>query len=110
MAETDNKPQEQAATPQPQQPAGPQVKLSDQMASARPCPKDCRKCSWMQQVCCSSMMSFQMFGVMSAMMEKIDAQSKVIVDLSGRIATLEAAGTDLTSPMPVQGELFAVEK
>ena len=93
-----------------QRPAGPQVKLSDQMASARPCPKDCRKCSWMQQVCCSSMMSFQMFGVMNAMMEKIDAQSKVIADLSGRIATLESAGTDLASPMPVQGELFAGEK
>ena len=107
MVGTDNKPQEQVqAAPQPQQPAGPQVKVSDQMASARPCPKDCRKCSWMQQVCCSSMMSFQMFGVMNAMMEKIDAQSKVIVDLSGRIATLEAAGTDLASPMPVQGELF----
>ena len=52
------------------------------------------------------MMSFQMFGVMSAMMEKIDAQSKVIVDLSGRIATLEISGTELASPMPVQGELF----
>ena len=111
MAETEIKPQEQAAAaPQPQQPAGPQVKVSDQMASARPCPKDCRKCSWMQQVCCSSMMSFQMFGVMNAMMEKIDAQSKVIVDLSGRIAALESAGTDLTSPMPMQGELFAEEK
>ena len=97
MAETDNKQQEQAsAAPQPQQ--------------GRPCPKDCRKCSWMQQVCCSSMMSFQMFGVMNAMMEKIDAQSKVIVDLSGRIATLEAAGTDLASPMPMQGELFKDEK
>ena len=95
MAETDNKQQEQAAAPQ--QPVQQQ---------GRPCPKDCRKCSWMQQVCCSSMMSFQMFGVMNAMMEKIDAQSKVIVDLSGRIATLEAAGTDLASPMPMQGELF----
>ena len=56
------------------------------------------------------MMSFQMFGVMNAMMEKIDAQSKVIADLSGRIATLEAASTDLASPMPVQGELFAGEE
>ena len=93
-----------------QQPAGPQVKVSDQMASARPCPKDCRKCSWMQQVCCSSMMSFQMFGVMNAMMEKIDAQSKVIADLSGRIAALEISGTELTSPMPVQGELFPAQE
>ena len=56
------------------------------------------------------MMSFQMFGVMNAMMEKIDAQSKVIADLSGRIAALKISGTELTSPMPVQGDLFADEK
>ena len=90
MAETDNKPQEQQ--------------------QGRPCPKDCRKCSMAQQICCSSMMSFQMFGVMNAMMERIEAQSKVIADLSGRIAALEAAGTDLASPMPMQGNLFAEEK
>ena len=95
---------------QEQTPAAPQQPVQQQAQQGRPCPKDCRKCSWMQQVCCSSMMSFQMFGVMNAMMEKIDAQSKVIVDLSGRIATLEAAGTDLASPMPMQGELFKDEK
>ena len=93
-----------------QQPAGPQVKVSDQMASTRPCPKDCRKCSWMQQVCCSSMMSFQMFGVMNAMMEKIDAQSKVIADLSGRLAALEMSATELSAPTPVQGDLFQETK
>ena len=100
MAETDNKPQEQVA-------AAPQQPVQQQ---GRPCPKDCRKCSWMQQVCCSSMMSFQLFGVMNAMMERIDAQSKVIADLSGRIATLEISGTELTSPMPVQGELFPAQE
>ena len=52
------------------------------------------------------MMSFQMFGMMNTMMERIEAQSKVIADLSGRIATLEINGTDLTSPMPMQGDLF----
>ena len=93
-----------------QQPAGPQVKVSDQMASTRPCPKDCRKCSWMQQVCCSSMMSFQMFGVMNAMMEKIDAQSAKIAELSGRIAALEISGTELSAPTPVQGDLFQETK
>ena len=56
------------------------------------------------------MMSFQMFGVMNAMMEKIDAQSKVIADLSGRIAALEVAGADLTSPLPMQGDLFQETK
>lgn len=102
MAETDNKPQEQAATAQPA--AAPQPQ------QGRPCPKDCRKCSWMQQVCCSSMMSFQMFGVMNAMMEKIDAQSKVIADLSGRIAALEISGTELSAPTPVQGDLFPLKE
>ena len=97
MSET--KQQEQAAvSQQPTQQQG------------RPCPKDCRKCSWMQQVCCSSMMSFQMFGVMNAMIEKIDAQSKVIADLSGRIAALEISGTELSAPTPVQGDLFQETK
>ena len=99
-----------------QQPAGPQVKLSDQMASARPCPKDCRKCSWMQQVCCSSMMSFQMFDVMNGMMQKIDNQTNVIIDLNGRVAELEdrmnniQPGDDLISPSPIEGNLFPKEK
>lgn len=83
-----------------------QAPIGSQMGQSRPCPKDCRKCSWMQQVCCSSMMTFQMFGLISSMMEKIDAQSKIIADLSGRIAALEVSATELTSPMPVQGELF----
>ena len=97
MSET--KQQEQAAvSQQPTQQQG------------RPCPKDCRKCSWMQQVCCSSMMSFQMFGVMNAMIEQIDAQSKVIADLSGRIAAIEISGTELSAPTPVQGDLFQETK
>lgn len=56
------------------------------------------------------MMSFQMFGVMNAMIEKIDAQSKVIADLSGRIAALEINGTELSAPTPVQGDLFQETK
>ena len=87
-------------------PEGVQTPVSNQMGQPRPCPKDCRRCSMAQQICCSSMMTFQMFGVMNAMIEKIDAQSKVIADLSGRIAALEITGTDLTSPMPIQGDLF----
>ena len=91
-------------------PEGVQTPVSNQMGSPRPCPKDCRRCSMAQQICCSSMMTFQMFGVMNAMMEKIDAQSKVIADLSGRIAALQMTDTDLTSPMPIQGDLFADQK
>ena len=77
-----------------------------QVQQGRPCPKDCRKCSMAQQICCASMLSFQMFGVMNVMMEKIDAQSKVIADLGGRIAALEISGTELSAPTPVQGDLF----
>ena len=103
MAET--KQQEQAAvSQQPTQQQG------------RPCPKDCRKCSWMQQVCCSSMMSFQMFDVMNGMMQKIDNQTNVIIDLNGRVAELEdrmnniQPGDDLISPSPIEGDLFPKEK
>ena len=103
MAEN-TKQQESVAASQNSQSAA--VLQQQTQQNARPCPKDCRKCSWMQQVCCSSMMSFQMFGMMNTMMERIEAQSKVIADLSGRIAALEINGTDLTSPMPMQGDLF----
>ena len=71
----------------------------------------------MQQVCCSSMMSFQLFGVMNAIIQrldaqtaKIDAQSAKIAELSGRIAAIESEQSEFATPMPMQGELFKEEK
>jgi len=33
--------------------------------TTRACPKDCRKCSWQQQVFCSAQLSFNAFGLVN---------------------------------------------
>ncbi len=68
----------------------------------RPCPRDCRKCSMAQQICCASMLSFQSFDVMNSIIQRLDAQTKVIIDLNSRIAVLE--GTDLSAPSPFRDD------
>ena len=101
MAEEINKPQVQPA-------AAPQ---------ARPCPKDCSKCSWGHQVYCTAKMTFDSFSVMNsiiqgieAMTAKVDAQSAVIADLCGRIAAMESEHADFSTPAPIQTDLFADQK
>ena len=83
---------------------------------SRPCPKDCSKCSWGHQVYCTAKMTFDSFTVMNAIIQsiealsaKIDAQSAVIADLSGRIAAMESEHTEFATPMPIQGDLFKEE-
>ena len=56
------------------------------------------------------MMSFRMFDVMNSMIQKLDAQSVKIAELSGRIAAIEASEAELAAPMPVQGDLFPETK
>ena len=70
------------------QPAAQQAR-TDNALKARPCPKDCRKCSMAQQICCSSMMSFQMFGVMNAMIHRLDAQAQKLADFEKRLDVLQ---------------------
>lgn len=85
--------QEPGATPQPQQ-------------QARPCPKDCRRCSMAQQICCSSMMSFQMFEVMNNVITRLDLQSQRIYELEQRLTAIQSAEAELAAPAPIQGDLF----
>ena len=96
MAEIDNKPQDQPAVAPQQQ--------------GRPCPKDCTKCGFQQHAFCAAKMSFDAFAVLSQMMQKLDAQSVKIAELSGRIAAIEATEAELAAPMPVQGDLFPETK
>lgn len=83
---------------------------SEQVATptqqGRPCPKDCRKCSWMQQVCCSSMMSFQMFEVMNGIITRLDLQSQRIFELEQRIPSIQSTDAELVAPEPIHGNLF----
>ena len=99
MAEQVNKPQEQAGA----QPAAQQPQPQQQ---GRPCPKDCSKCNFQQHAFCAAKMSFDAFTVMSAMMQKLDAQATVIADMSVRLKAIEATEAELAAPMPVQGDLF----
>jgi hypothetical protein len=51
-------------------------------------------------------MSFDAFTVMSAMMQKLDAQATVIADMAVRLKAIESAEAELAAPAPIQGELF----
>ena len=77
---------------------------------SRPCPKDCRKCSMQQQVCCASMLSFQSFEVMSSIIRRIDHQQHTIDVLTERINAIQNSEAELSSPVPLQGSPFAGEK
>ena len=79
--------------------------VGTQPQQARPCPKDCRLCSIAQQVCCSSMLSFQMFEVMSGVIARLDLQSQCINGLEQQLAAIRSTGTELSAPAPVQGDL-----
>ena len=99
MAEQVANTQQPAAAPQPQA-----------QQQARPCPKDCSKCSFQQHAFCAAKMSFDAFAVMSAMMQKLDAQATVIADMAVRLKAIESAEAELAAPQPIQSDLFSETK
>ena len=107
MAEQVNKAQEQAvAAPQSQSAAAPQPQQPAQQPQGRPCPKDCTKCNFQQHAFCAAKMGFDSFAVMSAILQKLDAQATVIADMAVRLKAIESAEAELAAPAPVQGDLF----
>lgn len=105
MAEQATKPHETAA-------AAPQDARPDaapQQPKGRPCPKDCTKCNFQQHAYCAAKMSFDAFTVMSAMMQRLDAQSAAMADMAARLKAIEGAEAELAAPEPVQGDLFPEE-
>ena len=103
MSETVNKPQEQAG-------AAPKSSQQTVVAQARPCPKDCRRCTMQQQICCSSMLSFQSFEVMNGIIQRLDIQSQRITELEAKIAAIQSSEAELSSPLPFQDNLFAAQE
>ena len=105
MAESTTKPQEQPATaPQPK------ATVPDASPSGntpRPCPKDCRRCSMAQQICCASMLSFQMYDVLNIVIQRLDAQQQTIAELSDRLSAIQSSESELSAPLPIQPDLFA---
>lgn len=107
MAELENKPQEQPA-------AAPQAKATVPGASPsgntpRPCPKDCRRCSMAQQICCASMLSFQMYDVMNIVIQRLDAQQQTIEGLSERLNAIQSSEAELSAPLPVQPDFLPTD-
>lgn len=100
MSETDNTQQ-----PAGQQPAAAPVQ---QQRQGRPCPKDCRKCPMAQQICCASMLSFQMYDVMDAVIRRIDAQAVRMDELSKRLEAIQSSEAELSSPTPISPADFKV--
>jgi len=94
----------------PQQATVPGSSPAGDQQQSRPCPKDCRKCSMQQQVCCASMLSFQAFEVMSSIIRRIDRQQHTIDVLTERINAIQNSEAELSSPVPLQGSPFAGEK
>ena len=68
-------------------------------SQARPCPKDCRKCTMSQQICCSSILSFQMFDVMNTIIQRLDIQSHHLSALEDRISSIQSSESELASPV-----------
>lgn len=101
------KPQDPAVASQNGQSAAMPQQQTQQ--NARPCPKDCSKCSWNHQIYCTAKMTFDSFTVMSHIIqliekqsEKIDAQAEKIAELSGRIVILEGNKTEFSAPQPTK--------
>lgn len=94
----------------PQQATVPGGSPAGAQQQSRPCPKDCRKCSMQQQVCCASMLSFQAFEVMSSIIQRIDRQQHTIDVLTERINAIQSTEAELSSPVPLQASPFTGEK
>ena len=106
MAEQVNKPQEQAEVAQQNVPSAAAPQQPTKQPQGRPCPKDCTKCNFQQHAFCAAKMSFDAFTVMSAMLQKLDAQAAVIAYMSVRLKAIESAEAELAAPAPIQTDLF----
>ena len=101
-----------ADTKNPEQPSAAQKETKQTQSAggvqpqARPCPKDCNKCGFQQHAFCAAKMSFDAFSVMSQIIQKLDAQSLKIAELSHRLSAIKATESELAAPMPVEGDLF----
>ena len=102
MAEQEETRQERQQVQQPAQPEAP-TPQKQQQSQGRPCPKDCRRCTMYQQICCASMLSFQSFEVMDAIIKRLDDGARRMEALEEKLSRMNAPEGELTSPLPFQG-------
>ena len=89
-----------------QQAAGGTGAAAQQQRQAKPCPKDCSKCSMGHQIYCAAQMTFNSFSVMNGIIQRLDIQSQRIADLEQRVAAIQSTEGEFASPMPPEGDLF----
>ena len=107
MTDNTNTTTQQQAGQQPA--AAPQTEAArQQQQQGRPCPRDCRKCPMAQQICCASMLSFQMYDVMSVVIRRLDMQAERIDELSKRLEAIQSPEAELSSPTPMDTSGFKV--
>lgn len=63
----------------------------------RGCPKDCRRCSYVQQMFCAAQLSFDAFGVMNSIYTKLDEIEAKVKSLCDEMDALHPAD-ELVSP------------
>jgi hypothetical protein len=61
-----------------------------------------------QQICCASMLSFQMYDVMSVVIRRLDMQAERIDELSKRLEAIQSSEAELSSPTPMDTSGFKV--
>ena len=108
MTDNSNTTTQQPAAQQPAAAPRTEAQGQQQQGQGRPCPKDCRKCPMAQQICCASMLSFQMYDVMNTVIRRIDAQAARMDEISRRLDAIQSAEGELSSPTAMGPEDFKV--
>ena len=108
MTDNTNTTTQQPAGQQPAAAPRTEAPVQQQQGQGRPCPKDCRKCPMAQQICCASMLSFQMYDVMDVVIRRLDMQAERIDELSKRLEAIQSSEAELSSPTPMSTADFKV--
>ena len=108
MTDNSNTTTQQPAAKQPAAAPRTEAQGQQQQGQGRPCPKDCRKCPMAQQICCASMLSFQMYDVMNVVIRRLDTQAERMEELSRRLDAIQSSEAELSSPTPISPADFKV--
>ena len=66
--------------------------MAEVATTPRACPMDCRRCGMAQQLYCSTNLTFNSFGIMSKILERLDC-------IEARINDLQTSSDDLVNPV-----------
>lgn len=64
--------------------------VEQQQQEARPCPKDCTKCSFQQHAFCSAQMCFYLVEKVNSLQVQNEGLSKALEDIANKIDAMES--------------------